>query len=160
MLAKLAQALEDHEGVIDRAASKVRAQIDSVVRSKLGAHSESGHADSLTKVDLKGRIVEIGGMPAANGKRWSGQSYLTFHGWWPFRRGMPPFIVKLAAEILAAEFLATIGDTTSDLGRMAVDLVAGVEARAAKKAASKEAAKRRREERALDRATRRREEAA
>lgn len=96
--------------VVEKAAQRVGAAVDSVVKSKLSRHIDSGAAASSTVVDVAGGRVDLHGMPAANGKQWSGKSYLATKRWWPFRTGkMPPFIIKRAQRIFAEELQAALG---------------------------------------------------
>jgi hypothetical protein len=141
-LAALAAGLRDHDGVVARAAAQVAAQVEAVSRSKVNAHRDTGAAASSVDVAATGGLV----LHKVN-------RYLDYHSWWPFRRGMPPFVVKRAAEIFAREFLSTIG-AGGEAGGVATEIVAAADTasavRAEKKAQAKVRAKIRREERAYD----------
>lgn len=88
--------------VVERAAVKVQAQIDAVSKAKLDVHEESGASLASAQTAHYGGLVQL-----------TTTDYLRFHGWWPFRRGMPPFVVTRAARIFAAELLAVIGSSAS-----------------------------------------------
>ncbi len=112
--------------VVDRAAAKVQAQIDAVSRAKVTSHELSGHAASVLEVSRLGGLVQV-----------KASAYLHFHRWWPFRSGMPPFVVKRAALIFAAELVAALGGRGKPGGSIADDVLAEGEASAAKGAARK-----------------------
>src|SRR5262249_49853681 len=112
--------------VIERAAVEVQAQVDAVARDKLGKHQASGDALRDLDVGISGSLVTL-----------TGNSYLRFHGWWPFRAGMPPFILKRAAIILAGKFLSVIGDEDSAARALAQSIVDDKAASDAKRASSK-----------------------
>ena len=96
--------------VVKRAAERVGDAVRAVAESKLSRHVDSGAAASSTVVDVVGGRVDLHGMPPANGKQWSGKSYLATKKWWPFRTGkMPPFVVKRAQRIFAEELQAALG---------------------------------------------------
>jgi len=125
-VAQLAAALRDAPGVLNRAAVKVQAQVDAVARSRVGKHVATGVAQGSLTVAADGSLVKL-----------SAARYLDYHAWWPFRRGMPPFVLKRAAQILAAEFLATIGDRSGAAGALAGEIVDAQAASDAKRAAKK-----------------------
>lgn len=95
--------------VLARAVDKVRAQVEAVATKKLSAHVASGAAVSDTRVDARGAMVQIHEMPPRNAKAQQSLSYLSLKGWWPFRGGMPPFVVKRAALIFARELVNVLG---------------------------------------------------
>lgn len=126
MLQELARGLRDHQGVIDRVASKVGDQIQAVETSFLERHVDTGAALSSQEVTIDGGLVVT-----------HRARYLDFVPGNPMRRGrMSPFIVKRAAELMASEFLATIGHGEGTIGAIATKLVEGVAARTAKKASA------------------------
>lgn len=135
------------------AAEKVADLVRKVATAKLSAHEESGAAAGLTVVDVSGGLVELHGMPGCNGKKWAGKSYVSTFGWWPFRRGMPPFILKQAGVIYARELLAAIGGRGHAAGALAEATVDEADASAAKSAAKsvarKQASAQRREDRRI-----------
>lgn len=145
-LAKLAAALRDHAGVVERAAAKVQAQVDAVSSAKLGSHEASGYAIGNSDATASGGLVLL-----------KSPRYLTYHRWWPFRSGMPPFVVKRAASIFAAELLATLGMGSSEAQVIASEIAADDAASEAKKTARKAEAKQRREDRKIDRLIKARE---
>jgi hypothetical protein len=141
-LDKLARGLHQIAGgeVTRKAAEDVRAYVDKVAAENLAAHRKTGEAWSDMRVDVSGSAVELHGLPSANGRQWSGSSYVRLHGWWKFRRGMPGFVVKRAAQIYAAAVLAALGGRAGNLGALAGE-VADEEAAAQGKAAAKARAK-------------------
>lgn len=101
--------------VRDRAAAKVRDQVEKVAATRLAAHDMTGAAASAMVVDRTGGLVQLHDLPSANGKQWSGKSYVSLQSWWPFRRGMPPFIVGRAIKIYEAELHAALSGQRSPL---------------------------------------------
>jgi hypothetical protein len=110
-LARLAVGLRGAAGgeVVERAVAKVADQVRAVVVAKLARHEETGAAAGATVTTTAGAMVQIHGMPPAKGKRWAGRSYVSLHRWWPFSRGMPPFVVKRASLIFARELVLALG---------------------------------------------------
>ena len=149
-LARLAVGLRGAAGgeVVARAVAKVADQVRAVVVAKLARHEETGAAAGATVTTTAGSMVQVHGMPPAQGKRWAGRSYVSLHRWWVFRSGMPPFVVKRASLIFARELLAALGDQRQlgqALDAEAAELVQEDEARqGAKKAKADLAAKARR----------------
>lgn len=127
-VARLAEALHRAAGgeVIERATAEIQAQIDAVAADRLGRHRATGDAAGSLDVRISGSLVTL-----------TANSYLRFHGWWPFRRGMPPFILKRAAVILAGALLAVIGDSDSAARELAQTIVDEKAASDAKRAAGK-----------------------
>jgi hypothetical protein len=134
-LARLAQGLHRVASgdVIVSAVGKVQAFLDETARKKLRAHIATGEAIGSLAVTDSGSLVLL-----------SASRYLRYHGWWPFRRGMPGFAVKQALRILAAEVLAAVG-RDGDLGKLAGNVTDAANAADGKR---------------LDRAAKKREEAA
>ena len=95
--------------VLARAVAKVSEQIEAVVRARLSAHELSGTAARETQVTVSGAMIQIRGMPSRNAKNAQGRSYVSLYRWWPFSRGMPPFVVKRASLIFARELLNVLG---------------------------------------------------
>ena len=132
--------------VVEKAGAAVQALVDKVAREKIGRHVASGNAAGALTVARSGGLIQL-----------QAPAYLHFHGWWPFRSGMPPFIVKQAAVILARALVGTIKGGGSALALEAGEVVAAADEATAKSAAKKIASAVRREERKLDRATKKRE---
>jgi hypothetical protein len=133
-LADLTAALKSAPEILERAAAKVAAQVESVAKLKLSRHQMTGAALAETKVDLDGLSVKLHGMPARNAKNAAGKSYVSLFSWWPFRGRMPPFIVKNAALILAREAKAALG---GEAPPEAASIVAEADEADAKKAEKK-----------------------
>ncbi len=106
--------------VVDRAAQAIRAQVEKVATKYVEAHKESGLSESTLEVTQDGPLILL-----------RSQRYLSYHAWWPFRSGMPPFVVSRANKIFAAELEAAISGKASPL----LEMDAEAEARAAAKAA-------------------------
>ena len=98
--------------VVARTVAKVQAQIETVARRKLAGHVDTGAATTSLSVRADGSLVLL-----------SANRYLRYHGFWPFRRGMPGFVVKAAAQMIAAEVLAALGSRTGELGALAGSIV-------------------------------------
>lgn len=143
-LAKGLHAIASGE-VVARTVAKVQAQIEEVARKKLAGHVATGAALASLVVRADGSLVLL-----------SANRYLRYHGFWPFRRGMPGFVVKSAAQTFAAEVLAALGGRSGTLGALAESIA---DEQAAGDAKKREAADRREEAR-YERATKRREEKA
>ncbi len=88
--------------VVERAAAQVQAQIDAVSRAKLAKHTASGAALGALKASRSGGLVQL-----------TAKGYLRYHRWWPFRRGMPPFVTRNATKIFKAAWDAVVMDRTS-----------------------------------------------
>lgn len=150
-VARLAEALQRAASgeVIERAAVKVAERVQRIALPKVEAHSASGHALDVFEVTISGSVVTL-----------SAPAYLRFHSFWSaFRRGMPKAVLTYAAQVLAAELLAVLGDSDSAGRALAQDVADEQAAGVAKKAANAQAAKQRAEDRKLDRATKKREAA-
>jgi hypothetical protein len=106
--------------VVDRAAAKVQEQIDKVGRKYTEQHKLSGDAAATLNVTRDGGLVLL-----------KANRYLDYHDWWPFRRGMPPFVINHAVKVLQAELVAALTGKPSPL--LTAD--AEAEERAAVKAA-------------------------
>ena len=134
-LAQLAQGLRAAGGgvAVARAAEKIAEQVRAVADAKLSRHHLSGEAAADTRVDIEGALVVLHGMPPAHGQAWSGRSYLSLQRWWPFRSGMPPFMVKRGSQILAAEVLALLGNRAAPERALAQGIVDEAEEAAANK---------------------------
>ncbi len=107
--AKLQQVVEGLRAaasgeVVERAAAKVRTQIDKVGHKYASAHRLTGAADSGLVTTTSGGLIQL-----------TANRYLSYHSWWPFRSGMPPFVVTRAAKIFAAELQAAISGQASPL---------------------------------------------
>jgi hypothetical protein len=109
LLARLNDGLHKVAGgeVRARAVAKVAEQVSAVVAKVLAKHELSGEAESDTAVAF-GTMVQVQGMPPRNAKTQQGRSYLSVWGWWMFRAGMPPFIVRNAGLIFAREVIAAL----------------------------------------------------
>lgn len=143
-LQKLADGLRD-TGVLPRAVEKVQALVNKVAHEKTSRHIATGAADaSITVTASGGGLIQL----ASN-------SYLRFHSWWSFRRGMPPFILKQAAVILARELLTALGSAPG--GELAREVVEEADADEAKRATKKADRERRKAERAYNRKVKRQE---
>lgn len=97
---------------LERAAARIQEQIDAVATDKATSHIETGNALSTIEASRAGGLIRL-----------SNVRYLAFHKWWPFRRGMPPFVLKRAAIILAAEVKAALGGTYGNLGELAGEVL-------------------------------------
>jgi hypothetical protein len=157
-LARLAVGLRAAAGgeVVARAVAKVADQVRAVVVAKLARHEETGAAAGATVTTTSGAMVQVHGMPPAQGKRWAGRSYVSLHGWWPFSRGMPPFVVKRASLIFARELVLALGVKAD--GTEAAEMVSEAEAAEAAKVEKKKTAITRRAERSYDKRVRARED--
>jgi hypothetical protein len=113
---------------LERAVDKIQEQVDAVAHDKAGRHVETGQALASVTTRATGGLIQL-----------SGVRYLNFHGWWPFRRGMPPFVLKRAALILATEVKVALGGTYGSLGELAGDVLGEAAEGARTKAASAEA---------------------
>lgn len=131
-VARLAEALQRAASgeVVQAAAVKVRAYIERVARDKYGRHQAHGDALRSLVVKTSGALVTLG----RNG-------YTRFHRWDPFRRGMPPFALKKAAQILAAELLSVLGSNDGAGRALALEVIEEQTADEAKATARKAAAK-------------------
>ena len=109
--------------VVQRAAAKVQEQISSVTKAKLSKHVFTGNAQGTATVAAAGGLVQL-----------TAPAYLHFHGWWPFRSGMPPFVVTRAAKIFEAELVAALGGLPSPLALADAAAEEVAEARRAKQA--------------------------
>jgi len=96
--------------VIERAAAKIAEQIVAVAEAKTTKHMRTGDARGSVQLTRAGGKIEL-----------STVDYLRFHAWWPFRRGMPPFVVKRASLIFARELVNALGVKAD--GTEAADLV-------------------------------------
>lgn len=125
-LARLAAGLRDAASgaVLARAAAKVGAQLAAVAEQKTSAHQLSGNARGSIVLTVGGGHVEL-----------TTARYLSYHSWWPFRRGMPPFVVKRAVIIFARELLVALGGEVGALGEEAGAVVEEAEEGARKSAA-------------------------
>jgi hypothetical protein len=144
-VARLAAGLSQIAGgaVLQRAAAKIGEQIVAVAEQRAAAHQETGTARGSVQLTMSGPLVQL-----------SNIGYLHFHSWWPFRRGMPPFVLKRASVILSREVLGLLSEQNAlggDLGAEASEVVDEADAAIAKRAARKAETKRRREDRAYDR---------
>ena len=100
----LADNLRDAAGgeVVSRAAEKVQALISRVAGEKAGRHVDTGAALASIAGTTSGGLIQLRSL-----------GYLRFHRWWPFRRGMPNFVVKYASRVFADELLAAIGGSAA-----------------------------------------------
>lgn len=164
-LSELVAGLRDAASgaVAERAARAVQEQVAAVTKRILGQHVDSGHAQETAEATHAGNVVQL-----------SASGYLKYHAWWPFRSGMPPFVLARATRIYKAELEAALAGKTSPL--LAADEAAEeiAAARAAAKfkkdiariyrqsdeykAKKRAEARERREDRAIDRRIREREE--
>lgn len=101
--------------VMSRAANKIADQIEAVAKAKTAAHQVTGGASRTVAIAVHGGIITLGSI-----------GYLKFHAWWPFRRGMPPFVVKRASLIFARELLNVLGAAADNTE--AADLVSEADA--------------------------------
>jgi hypothetical protein len=138
-LLALAAGLRDHRGVVERAAEKVAAQTQVVAAKVLGRHTETGTAAGALVVERRGGLVTL-----------SDLAYVSFHKWWPWRSGMPPFVMRYAAKVFAAELLAAVGRGDSSAQALAAEIVDAADAKEKERAT-------RREERAYERREKARE---
>ncbi len=119
----LADNLRDAAGgeVVAEAAAEVQVIVNRIAGEKAGRHVDSGAAKGSIVVSTSGGLIQLRSV-----------DYLRYHGWWPFRRGMPAFVVKSASIIFANKLLAAIGG--SDEARAAATvLLVEEEAAAAKR---------------------------
>jgi flagellar biosynthesis GTPase FlhF len=125
--------------VVARAARKVQEQITAVTNRILGEHVYSGTARSSSLALASGSVVQL-----------SSIGYLKYHPWWPFRRGMPPFVVTRATKIFKAELEAALAGKPSPLALADAAAEDAAEAKRVK-AAAKEQKRVEREARAVER---------
>jgi hypothetical protein len=99
-LARLAEGLREAASgeVVARAVAKIGQQIVAVAEKKTTQHRDTGAARGSVELATTGGLVQL-----------STVGYLKFHAWWPYRRGMPPFVVKRAALIFARELVNVLG---------------------------------------------------
>jgi hypothetical protein len=131
-LQRLADGLREAAGgeVLARATAKMGEQIAAVAEQKTAAHMDTGAARGSVELAVSSGRVQL-----------TTVGYLRYHSWWPFRRGMPGFVVKRAALVLARELVEAIGGDGSALAAEAQAVADDGDA-AATKAASKSANKR------------------
>ena len=150
-------------GVVARAAQAVQAQVDKVAHRIASEHKLTGAADAALVTTSTGALVQLRHI-----------QYLGFHAWWPFRSGMPPFVVSRAARIFKAELEAAVSGQRSPLlladaaaeeksaaksrAQFKRDIARAWRNSAEGRAARRAAAKKRAEERAIDRRTKARED--
>lgn len=129
-LQTIVNGLRDAAGgeAVARAAAKVQAQIDAVSKSKLTTHKLSGNALAVARPTHSGGLIQL-----------TAPRYVNYHGWWPFRRGMPPFVVKRAAQLFAAELLALVSGKPSKSAVLAAATVLSQADAAASRAAARKA---------------------
>jgi hypothetical protein len=110
-LARLSDGLRQAAAgeVMARAVAKVGDQVRAVVIATLARHELTGAASVSTEIAVGATSVQIQGMPSRNAKNQQGRSYVSLYGWWPFRSGMPPFVVKRSTLIFARELLLALG---------------------------------------------------
>ena len=101
--------------VVARAVAKVAEQIEAVAKAKTSKHTLSGTAADSVALARAGGVVAL-----------STVGYLKFHAWWPFRRGMPPFVVTRASLIFARELVNALGAKADETE--AADLVSAADA--------------------------------
>lgn len=92
--------------IVARAAAKIQAQIDAVAKRILSKHVLSGRALSQGSATRSGTLIQL-----------STPAYIGFalgRGW-PFRSGMPPFVLSNAVKILQAELNASLTGQASPL---------------------------------------------
>lgn len=129
MLSQLSEGLRAAASgqVLDRAAQAVQAQVTAVSKRILSKHVLSGRALSGASATRAGGLVQI-----------TVPEYVSFGlgAAWPFRSGMPPFVVSRAARIFQAELLAALAGDRSPLLEAddAAEEVAAVKSRAKFKA--------------------------
>jgi len=123
-------------GVYERAAAKVQSQIDAASKRILAQHVYTGNALATSTATRGGQQIQL-----------TTARYLKFHEWWPFRSGMPPFVMRNAIKVFSAELKAALAGDPSPL------LVAEEEAieAAERKRAAAEDKQRKREEKERDR---------
>ncbi|HEY8944909.1 MAG TPA: hypothetical protein VIM73_11640 [Polyangiaceae bacterium] len=90
--------------VVERAAAKVQSQIDAVSKRILANHVDTGHAQSEAQTSHSGALIQL-----------TVPTYVGFHEWWPFRSGMPPFVLGNASRIFSAELRAALAGERSPL---------------------------------------------
>lgn len=118
--------------VVKRAADRVRAQVEAIAKSRAQRHADSGAALAGLQVTINGGLVKL-----------EAARYLSFHTFWPFRKGMPGTVVKNAVRIFAEELLAVLGRGTAGAERAEaiVDAAAEADAKKASRKAERAAAR-------------------
>lgn len=106
--------------VVARAAAKIQEQVTAVSQRILTKHVLSGRALGEGTATRLGSLIQL-----------TAPQYITYAlgAEWPFRSGMPPFVVTRALKIFEAELVAATGGQPSPL---ALADVAASEATAAK----------------------------
>lgn len=107
-LAQLAEGLRAAASgeVVRRAAAKVQAQISAVSQRILSKHVLSGRALTEGNATASGGLIQL-----------SVPEYVGFglRSAWPFRSGMPPFVIARATKIFAAELAAALAGERSPI---------------------------------------------